>query len=218
MYRNKKNLFNLKSFGKKPIQSTRQNIPGSIQPNSDPNNPDLIRLRTINEKYNKTRKRLLIWIGSLALLIIGLVAFAAWRVGGVQNLFQGNGNIISNTVNNVGTAIISSPTASPSPTPTQFRVNIAPITTQPNFLNQPQNSLILTKFRNYNVTVKKDVMVLFVNDTGKIVGLQFSDGRQYRFEVGSQQNILFSKTGRITFTDVIDSRLNPIEGTITVVE
>lgn len=183
---------------------------------SSPKKEDIIKLRHINNKYKRQQLRLLIWIGACIIILIGLVIYAAFRVGGIQNLIQGDGNVITNTVNNVGSAI-TNPTDTPTPTPTIFTVDITARPKDQKYIENDQNTLVISKFGSpYNVKVRKDTYILFVNNTGKLLGLQFSDKRQYRFEVGEEKNISFMQSGSVTFTDVIDSKFNPINGTIVV--
>jgi hypothetical protein len=203
-------------------QSRNEQDPGISSATASENRDDIkksksISLRNLNNNYRKTRLRLLIWIGSLTVILIGLIVFAAFRAGGLQNLIQGDGNIISNTVNNVGN-VIANPTASPTLTPTVFTFEATPKPIEETNLTQKQNTIVLTEAkRTYNIRVKKDSYILFVNGTKKIIGLQFSDTRQLRLEEGEQENMYFPNAANLTFQDVIDARLRTITGTVTVV-
>ena len=178
---------------------------------------DTIQLSQLSQKHKKTRLRLLLWIGVCIAILVGLIVYASIRAGGIQNLFQGDGNIITNTVNNVGSSI-TNPTSTPTPTPTIFTFEVTPINQDEKTVSQNQNTVVLTTSGDdTNIRIKKGTYVLFTNATGKHVGLEFSNGLQYRFEAGEQKNILFPNAGTFTYRDVIDSYLLSISGTVTVI-
>ncbi len=182
------------------------------------NSSDIIRLKNLNEKYNKERKKLLIWIVFCFLILVSIIGYAASRAGGIQRLISGERDIVTNTINNVG-SIVSNPSISPTPKPTIFTFDVTPLPIEQKFLSQDQNTLVISEFaRPYNVKVRKGTYILFINSAQKKLGLEFSDGRRYRFTEGEQQNLYFGSKATITFRDVIDGDLNDISGTITVIE
>jgi hypothetical protein len=188
----------------------------SKQNNTD-NQTKTISLKKINEKYEKTKKRLLLWIFICFSILIGLVIYASFRVGGIQNLLLGDSDPFTNTVTNVGT-IITNLDTTPTPVPTEFTIELPEQSLDEITLARNQNSLVITNFTEQTLRIRKDTYVMITNQTGKIIGLQFSDGRLLRFEQNQQQNILFSRAGTITYKDVIDNRYNTISGTIIVEE
>lgn len=206
-------------FGKK---NTNQNIPKTSTPNLQANMSaqDKIRLGQLSKRYNKTRLRLLMWIIGCILVLVGLIAYAAIKAGGVQNLFQGNQDIVTNTFNNVGSAVVNqtTPTTTVTPTPLTFN-EVTPINNDQKTLGQNINTLTITVYNSdSDIKIKKNSTLVLVNSTGKVLGLEFSNGAEYRLEIGDKQAVVFAKAGTYTYRDVVNSQLNDITGTVTVVD
>ena len=174
----------------------------------------VLQQRKINREFLKKRIRILIILGILLLIVIGLITWASIQLGGFNNLFAGTGNPIQNAVSNVGTI---GTTASPTPTPTEFTIN--DINTDPNLsITRTQNALVfVNSIETYSITITKGTNLEFVNQTGKSIGLLFSDGRQIRIERDGNNFDSFAKAGTYTFSDKIDTQVVQIKGTITVV-
>lgn len=175
----------------------------------------ILEKRKSNKEYIKKRLRILLIIGFLLLIILGLIIWASIRLGGIQNVFKGNGNVVTNTVSNIGNAISS--TGTPTPTPTEF--TILDIPTDPDLTaSRIKNSFVFTNGSSiYEIKVKVGTQVEFVNQTGKQIGLRFSDGREVRIEAFGNNYETFLKTGTFTFADQIDIKRLQITGQIIVV-
>lgn len=178
--------------------------------------PNVIQLRKM--KTMSPRKRL-IGIGLIALVLIamlGIIIYSSIRLGGIQNLFAGDGNVISNVGNNVNDAITS--TGTPTPTPTEFKITDIPDIDQTN-IDRDFNSIIFSPGDdNVEITIRKGTKVHFINETGKNMGLKFSDGRQVRVEKNGSNYETFLRAGVFTFSDQIDIQNGQIKGKITVLD
>lgn len=183
--------------------------------------PDPIPVKpvVIQKKFKAERNRLLLIVGILIAILATMVVYATIKVGGVQNLISGNKNPISNIIDNTGSAIVN-PTAvsTATPTPTEFTIPDIGESRGQIFLDRDQNFVSFIEFSSDNdYVIKKGSFINFQNRTGKIMGLQFSDGRQVRLELNGEENELFAKPGVITFYDALDTTNKRITGTITVV-
>lgn len=152
----------------------------------------------------------------LLLILLGLFIWASLRLGGFQDIFNGESNVLDNAVNNIKNTF--STTSTPKPIPTEFTIkNVISDSTQLT-INKNLNTIVFNNYENeYSITIKTTSTVEFINQTGKNLGLQFSDGRQVRIETGGTSYETFYSPGIITFTDLIDSDINQIKGKIIVI-
>lgn len=174
----------------------------------------ILKLRKFQKLQNSQRIRILVIIGILVSLVIGLVVWASIRLGGFSNIFKGDGNLVTNTVNNIGS--INS-TTTPTPTPTAFTITDIP-NPQDVIVDNTENTLVFSTDRDiYSITIKKGTTLEFINQTEKSMGLLFSDGRQVRVETKGSNYVVFLNTGTYTFSDQIDTQSSQITGKVTVV-
>jgi len=182
--------------------------------------------RTILEERQYRRrqsiKRLRILLGlSIALLLLFLIVlFAALRKGGFSNLIKGDGNVVTNTVKNIGTSFVGT-----TPTPTENKNLTEPV--QPPAVAENKNDITTNKSQNYivfegitndyEITIKKGTYIAFSNQAGQPIGLKFSNSRDLKLEPGSEQNMLFSTVADIRFEDIYDSSSFKIKGIVHVV-
>jgi len=174
-----------------------------------------LQLRKIKRDQSKKLLQILLILGVLLLVVFGILVWASFRLGGFQNIFRGDSNIVNNTVNNIGNAITS--TSTPTPTPTEFVIQNVITDSSQLSRDRNLNTIVFNNNQNeYSITIKVTSTVEFVNQTGKNIGLQFSDGRQLRIKTSDTSYETFFSTGTITFADQIDSSFNQITGTIIV--
>ncbi len=171
-------------------------------------------------KKNLTQKKLkiLIAIGVLMLVLFIVIFIAAARKGGIENLFKGSSNPISNTISNIGTTFTQTPGSDPSPRPVSFTdsTNVDPQVEKESVL---QNYISFDTFNNgYDVTIKKNTFVYFSNLMDTRIGLKFSDGRDLKLGSQEEKNMIFNQKGNFTFKDVIDNSGEPITGIVRVVD
>jgi hypothetical protein len=176
---------------------------------------ETIDLKKITKQAAQKKLRILFIIGLVLILVfIGLVYFAI-RVGGVSNLISGDGNIIQNTAENINEAITT--TGIPTPVPTEFKITDTPQNSTEVDIDRDINTIIFIPGQDfYEVTIRKDTQIQFVNQTGKNIGLLFSDGRQVRVEDDSYNYETFLTAGTLNFTDQIDSSELLIRGRIII--
>lgn len=174
-----------------------------------------LQLRKLQKFQLTQRLRILLIIGVLLLILIVMVIWASIRLGGFSNIFKGNGNIVTNTVNNISS--INS-TSTPTPTPTKFTITDIP-NSQDVINESTENAIVFSTGQDiYSITIKAGTTLELINNSDKAIGLQFSDGRQTRVEVKGTNYETFIKTGTYTFKDQIDIQSSQITGSVTVIK
>jgi hypothetical protein len=171
--------------------------------------------REVRTKAAKKRLKILIIIGVLFLVLFLIVLIAALRSGGLSNLTKGDNNALTNTLTNIGTSFVDPKDEEKKPAPLAF----PSVTTDKTEVtkNQLQNFIAFDTFDSgYEITIKKDTFVYFTNRMETPIGLKFSDSRVVKLNSFEEQNVMFTKAGDFTFTDVLDKTGEPIKGVIHV--
>jgi hypothetical protein len=167
-------------------------------------------------KETKKKLKILLVIGILLITLFGIVMFAALRQGGIGNLIKGDGNPITNTINNIGTSFVE-----PSPTkqPQVIGFPDTPADKKEVTKEQFQNFVTFDTLSpgGYDITIKKGTFVYFSNKMEARVGLKFSDGRELKLNAQESANLMFPNPGTFTFNDLFVTQGEPISGTVRVV-
>lgn len=177
------------------------------------------RLNSLKKKNHiLTPKRVMIMILISVLLLAGIFIYASIRAGGIDKLFEGEKDVVSNTIVNIGTTFNPNANSTPTPTPGPLQIDdpVFNETSTPVY-SQPINTLTLSfPVDNYKFTVKKDVLIKFINQTDRDIVLKFSNNLELRLGDNESNVISFSNPGNIIFYDLLD-REEGVRGQITVI-
>ena len=190
---------------------------------SVPQNENILLQRRRKQENEKKKVKLLIIIGVLMITLFGILGYAAYQHGGISNLAQGDKDILSNTVENVGTSFAGgndnenddevdynkplevkpkSDTDDAEPTRTTLQHYI-------NFVDGSSN---------YEITVARNNYIMFKNSSSAPLQIQFSNGQDISLNINERKNVLFSEPGTVAFADAYNtsSAALQVTGIITV--
>lgn len=177
--------------------------------------------RKLKREQAKKKLRFLIFAGIAFGLLFIIVIIAAIREGGFGNLIRGDGNILQNTIKNVGTSYIGTDDDPEEELEEIHSVDLPEIPDDPKEYtkNQLQNTIVFTDDVNkYSITIKKDTYILFSNRSAKFLSIQITNGLKFTLKDQEETNLKFTKVGTFTLRDTLDSTPGKITGTIEVIE
>jgi hypothetical protein len=182
------------------------------------NDKSFYQTHELHRKQSKRKLGYLFAIGSLVFILIGIVAYAAIKQGGLSNLISGNQDIITNTVNNISESLGGNNTSQSTPTPTEKPIDLPPIpTTQTPKTTQNTNLIVFYDLINsYDITVKPGTTVVFRNADNSFVNIFFDDGRSIALKGGEEKVMYFGNIGNYPFKDTQDDTAFALKGIIRV--
>lgn len=175
---------------------------------------NVLRLRKSDKEIKENTRKTLIGLGITLLILFIIVGIAAIGFGGFDRLLLGTQKIGGDILDNI-TGVTPTPTA----TPTLFKFEIPQKTFEQQILENDANTMIFySDVIDYNITIRKNTRLIFINNTGSPLGFVFSDGRTIKLETNDQTIEEFSQIGTITFSEITGDPNRPIRGKIHVIQ